>query len=417
MAKKSLIISTLIVTFLTSSITSGATWADSRFSRTGPWNFDEMMSAESEIQDYINLNCPIFGPSHDCFNDYTALRSKENPIYMELHPFETSSFFILSIDTAPNINHKNILEYYYRSEHVLEKYASDILYTYDEHGNILGANYNGESYFHNLTKLYIYQPENGYEADSNFPDYESLASSPYHRTLYSWVKLADGDSLLQVDQKGSIEIEPVSFDPAYARVILYFVEDERGANYTYGTYIYNCHKDDVCAMQYTPYNSYPFLVSGPAYNVIYSGETQTIDTDSSVGPTTAEDTTTTQDTATTKDTFAAPDTLAAPDTPVTPDTPAAQEISAAEDLAAPQNTLTASGITAATSDNSAISPYTPNTGSYSPETDYEEDQKGKIEFPWWLGIIIFLGIITLAWFFLPDSSKKTKEKGLTKIKK
>ncbi len=369
-----------------------------------------MMSAELEVQDYVNANCPIFGPSHDCFNDYTLTRSGENPIYMEIHSFETTNFFILSIDTAPDANNQNTLEYYYRQERVLEKYTSPIFYTYDGSGNILGAHYGSSYYFRNLSKLYIYQSEIGYEIDPFFTDFEELAKSSHHRILYSGAKSADEDSLLLVDQKGTIKIAPVSFDPSYAQVIMYYFEDEAGVRYAYGTYIYDCHEGDACAMQYTPYDSYPFLVSDPTYSQMSNLGSRTANEENREEPVPDNPVIDADSTSDNIEITTAPEGITSDSAnEATDNTNVVATANNANEIAATENPKIAAELKTV--------PSLPNTGSASRETDIEPEIKGKIEFPWWLGIIIFLGIITLIWFFLPDFSKKTQKKGLTKFKK
>lgn len=369
-----------------------------------------MMSAELEVQDYVNANCPIFGPSHDCFNEYTLMRNEENPIYMELHSFETSNFFILSIDTTADIDNRNTLEYYYRSEYVLEKYTSNILYIYDEDGNIIGARYSGRPYFRNLSKLYIYQPEVGYELDSYFSSFEEIASSPHLRTLYSGAKSADEDSLLLVDQKGSVKIEPVSFDPSYAQVILYYFEDEAGVFFTYGTYIYDCHEGDVCAMQYTPYDSYPFLVSDPTYSQMSNLGSRTANEQNREEPVPDNPVIDADSTSDNIEITTAPEDITSDSAnEATDNANIVATANNANEIAATENPKIAAELKTV--------PSVPNTGSASQETDIKPAPKGKTEFPWWLGIIIFSGLITLIWFFLPDFSKKSQKKGLTKFKK
>lgn len=49
-------------------------------------------------------------------------------------------------------------------------------------------------------------------------------------------------------------------------------------------------------------------------------------------------------------------------------------------------------------------PTTPNTGTH---TNQEKEQ--NIEFPWWLGAILGINVLTLIWFFLPIGLEKTKK--------
>lgn len=271
MARKTpLILSTL--TTVICSLASMPAWADtSSYSTTGPWTFEEMMSLEKEVQATIDEVCPYEYYTLRCAYRYTDDRVKENPIYSRLLSFEGAQFHILSMD-AESKNGKNHIEYYFESENSIEKYSSKPKSEIDPStGNTI--KYFDKSLFtHTISKLYIYQTEEGHaDAPSNKDSFMEMLSAPYTRMLFSGIKPDSSESLLPLDQKGALEINEVSFDPIYKKRINYAFEDETGKIRSFSTLLTDCHQGgDTCKMQYGVDSPFPSLVNKPTYEEGYT---------------------------------------------------------------------------------------------------------------------------------------------------
>lgn len=271
MARKTpLILSTL--TMAICSFTSMPAWANtSSYSTTGPWTFEEMMSLEKEVQATIDEVCPYEYYTLRCAYRYTDDRTRENPIYGRLLSFEGAQFHILLIDAEPK-NGKNHIEYYFESENSIEKYSSKPKSEIDPStGNTI--KYFDKSLFtHIISKLYIYQTEEGHaDAPSNKDSFMEMLSAPYTRMLYSGIKPDSSESLLPLDQKGALEINEVSFDPIYKKRINYAFEDETGKIHSFSTLLTDCHQGgDTCKMQYGVDSPFPSLVNKPTYEEGYT---------------------------------------------------------------------------------------------------------------------------------------------------
>lgn len=260
-----LLLSTL--TLLSTGLYSTA-WADTSYSETGPWTFDEMLTAEKETQDTINSICPYDPYPSNCATQYVYGAIAPAPIYTRLGQFEASQFHIISIDTSNT--EKNVMEAYFRDEDNFEKYYSDIQVIYDEQtGEIISKSFNGVTYKHKITKLYVVQPEKDYLyriADGNFEDDLS-----HWNVLYYNAKPEGEESLFPIEEKFSFEMNPLSRDEKYERMIEYIYEDEVGNWHYYLANVENCHLGgEICKAEYNMTDSWSFLVNKPTYEDGYS---------------------------------------------------------------------------------------------------------------------------------------------------
>ncbi len=271
MARKTpLILSTL--TMAICSLSPMAVWADaSSYSTTGPWTFEQMMTLEQEVQATIDEVCPYEYYTLRCAYRYTDDRARENPIYSRLLSFEGAQFHILSMDAEAQ-NGKTHIEYYFNPENSVEKYSSKSKSGNDPLTGDTVKYFDKSLFTHTISKLYIYQTEEGHaDAPINKDDFLEMLSEPYTRMLYSGVKSDNQESLLPLNQKGTFEINEVSFDPVYQKKINYAFEDESGKIHAYSSLITKCHQGgDTCKMQYDAENAFPFLVNKPTYEEGYA---------------------------------------------------------------------------------------------------------------------------------------------------
>ena len=261
MAKKMpLIISTL--TLLIGSLATVPVWADdTAYSFDGPWSFDEMMAVENEIQPIIDEVCPYEWASENCTQRYTTDRYADAPIYGRVITFGSDQFHILSLDPNPS-NGKTTIEYYFDPENLYEKYASTVKTDYDYYGNVLRKYFDPAMYTHTINKLHIYQTETGYFATS--------FDSPGVRLLYSGTKSEGEDSLLPVNQKGTLEIEEVSFDPQYRKWLYIDFEDEDGNIHQHRANFSDCHQGgELCKLYYNRAEPAALLINKPTYEEGY----------------------------------------------------------------------------------------------------------------------------------------------------
>lgn len=268
MAKKMpLIISTL--TLFASSLAPMATWADSPHSIDGPWSFEEMMAAEREVQPIIDEVCPYEYSVVDCAYRYTDERYQDDPIYNRLLLFEYYQFHVLSLNPNPK-DGKVTIEYYFNPENSNEKYFSPIKTSTDGMGNIIKY-FDGYSYIHTISELYIYQVENGYmSTPSNQNLYEEVFASPHTRMLYSGTKSAGESSLLPTNQAGTLEIEEYSYDPKYSDQLYVVFRDENGNMHPQAIIYSGCHQGgELCKLQYSRETPSPLLVNKPTYEEGY----------------------------------------------------------------------------------------------------------------------------------------------------
>lgn len=271
MAKKMpLIISTLS---LFSGLASPSVWAsDMTHSLDGPWSFEEMMAAEAEIQPIIDEVCPYEFVPESCARSYIADRRSEDPIYYRLTSFEYDQFHILSLDPNPKDGKENI-EYHFVSENSIEKYTSRPKVETDGRGNILRKYFDPNLYTHTISRLYIYQTETGFSVpiSSDQTEYENTLSSPDVRILYSGSKSESENSLLPIDQKGSLEINAASLDPKYYNRIYTTFVDEKGKTHETIILLTDCHQGgDYCKLQYAKDVASPLLVNKPTYEEGYA---------------------------------------------------------------------------------------------------------------------------------------------------
>ena len=271
MAKKMpLIISTL--TLLASSLISTATWADG-FNHLidGPWTFEEMMAAEAEVQPIIEAVCPYESNVTECVDQYTDYRYYDDPIYNRLPIFENNQFHVLSLDPNPK-NGKTTIEYYFNSENSYEKNNSPVRVEADGMGNIIRKYFDDSSSVHTISRLYIYQVEAEYTTEaSDINSYEEeVFASPHTKVLYSGIKTESESSLLPVNQKGTLEIEEISYDPEYHRWFFVMFEDENGKLHIQRVVFPDCHQGgELCKMQYTKESPTALLVNKPTYEEGY----------------------------------------------------------------------------------------------------------------------------------------------------
>lgn len=258
MAKKTpLILSTL--TLLASGLAPASVWAENTYSFEGPWSFDEMMSVESEIQPIIDEVCPYETWPENCAQRYTIDRYAEAPIYNRVVTFEDAQFHILLLDSNPS-NGKTTIEYYFNPENSYEKYTSPVRTDY---GNVLRKYFDPVFYTHTIHRIHIYQSETGYSAGS--------LDEPGFKTLYFGTKSEGEESLLPANQKGTLEIEEVSFDPKYRRWIFIDFEDENGRIHRNWIDFSGCHQGgELCKMQYAKDIAQALLVNKPTYEEGYA---------------------------------------------------------------------------------------------------------------------------------------------------
>lgn len=268
MAKKMpLIISTL--TLLVSGFTSAATWAnDGNYHVEGPWTFDYMLATETEVQSIIDEICPYEDNPTQCSYRYTFYNDT-SPIYNLLPPFGEKQIHILSLDPNPK-NGKNTIEYYFNPENSYEKSYSQVITEIDPLGNIRKY-FNSSSYTHTISKLYIYQVEEGHNPTPVIKEeYAELFSAPYTRMLYSGIKSESDNSLLPSNQVGDLEIEETSYDPIYGSNLYATFEDNVGNMHAQVIILSGCHQGgELCKLQYTSDNLKPGLVNKPTYEEGY----------------------------------------------------------------------------------------------------------------------------------------------------
>lgn len=273
MAKKLPFIISTLTLFASWFVPGATTWADgATYSPDGPWSFKEMMAVETEIQPSINEVCPNDPNLWSCIYRYTEDRAyDESFIYDRVLSFENDQFHILSLD--PDFeNGKTTIEYYFNSENSFEKYRGALKTEYDYGTGTWRKKFDESLYTHIISKLYIYQVESGY--DAAFVDeslYPEMFASPHTRMLYSGVKPESVDSLLPVNQKGTLEIEPISFESKYLNSVYIAFEDEKGRIHSHGVDFSGCHQGgEECKLQYTRQSAWPLLVNKPTYKEGYA---------------------------------------------------------------------------------------------------------------------------------------------------
>ena len=450
MAKKMpLIISTLS---LFSGLASPSVWAsDMTRSLDGPWSFEEMMAAEAEIQPIIDEVCPYEFVPESCARSYIADRRSEDPIYYRLTSFEYDQFHILSLDPNPKDGKENI-EYHFVSENSIEKYTSRPKVETDGRGNILRKYFDPSLYTHTISRLYIYQTETGFSIpiSSDQTEYENTLSSPDVRILYSGSKSESENSLLPIDQKGSLEINAASLDPKYYNRIYTTFVDEKGKTHETIILLTDCHQGgDYCKLQYTKDVASPLLVNKPTYEEGYAdgyqaglsagqnagyesgyedghadGKTdgytsgfndgwtegydngyndgyndgfdsgyqaameEIRDNDNQTNPNDGDDT---DNTNNYEDTNSSNN-----DNPMENNQIINQNIT----IDSANSLTTESDLSNST--KTKLPFRTPNTGAPNGE-------ESSVEFPWWLGVIFIAGLSTLVWLFIPNRKKFNKK--------
>lgn len=273
MAKKlPLIISTLTL-FANGFMSPATTWAtETTYSPDGPWSFEEMMAVENEVRPIIDEVCPNESSIWDCVYRYTSDRAyDESFIYYRVSTFGDDQFHILSLD--PNSkNGKTTIEYYFNPENPSGKYRGALKTEYDYETGTWQKHFDDEAYTYTISKLYLYQVETGYNpAPVDQSLYPEVFASPHTRILYSDTKPEGADSLLPANQRGTLEIETVSYDAKYSNSFYIAFEDEYGKIHTHEVNFSNCHLGgELCKLQYVRDFAMPRLVNKPTYEEGYT---------------------------------------------------------------------------------------------------------------------------------------------------
>ena len=189
----------ILLFILTLTILAGVTPASSvgAVSQTGPWSFDELMSAKNEVEAEASVQCTNASLRSACINQ--IMQDKGGIYYTGLWKFQFNQFTPISMNFATGE-----LEYYFNSTNEYRKYNNKRPYLKDY-----------------LTELLIVQVEQGY--DNWAADLRAgVKSSEHWRMLYYGVKGDEEDSLLPYDRKTTLNISTPSFDEKYEKTLRAF---------------------------------------------------------------------------------------------------------------------------------------------------------------------------------------------------
>lgn len=387
----------------------------------GPWSFDELFAASLELKMAVDSQCPghmYLRPA--CVDD--LLENWGGIYYYGLPSFQYAQFSVASIDFSSD-DDTSILEYYSRSEDLYRNYNwifPDVDY---------------------LSRLYIVQLEADH-GDNYVFDIINGTEDPYWRVLYDGTKSDEEESLLPYDQRAALTIKKPSFSPDYERFIRYLYVDTNGDVEFYTLDFTHCKDGRKYNIWYDTSNPYAYFRdfsyeegfedgynegnvtsyddgyingyedgfstgNGAGFEDGYSNgfedgySTATYElADISLGEISPEEDETGDETG--NDVFSE-------NSEENLELPAENEETPKANLLVETKIKNDSSVIKV---NNSLRLKAPNTGSFTRESY-------PVEFPWWLGLLCALGILTLIWLTLPNRSRsrKNSKKTLDKIKK
>lgn len=199
----------------------------------GPWSFDELVSANSEIEAEASIQCTESFTRPACIN--SLMENRGGIYYTGLWKFRYNQLTPLSLNFATGE-----MGYYYNSTNEYRKINNKRPYLKDY-----------------LTKLFIVQVEQGY--DNWSADLRAgIKDNEHWQVLYDGTITEEGTSLLPYDQKASLTINKPSFDPKYEKYLRVLYMNTFSDSAEINTYDFReCAEDRTCEAWYDASN--PFL--------------------------------------------------------------------------------------------------------------------------------------------------------------
>lgn len=322
------------------------------------WTFDEMTTFSSEVEVEIAAAC---GEDPMCADMY--LWNQDGDIYRALMNYNSHPLTITSINPSTGV----LKAYYYNN-----------------------PKYTGIPQPSNLSNLYIAQYRNGY-GGAFYYDLEHGTLNPDSiQLLVEEYESVNGPGWLT--QKTEVEFSTQGFSTAdnAEKYLQTFYRTDNGGSVSDIAFLERCLESPdyqegmECRVVYDRNGQFylPFaaetLVEESANNAIDANDSQNNESNSSTGESTNENNNSLDD----------------------------REGFGGLDNGITINEIASSNTNASQIGNAVI--INPDSSISTPNTGVPTNQNNATEFPWWLGAIFALGVLTLVWFFWPNHKKSPK---------